>query len=172
MMSALRELIPGAQGWPRFVKNRSEQFEARLALVEVAEGPSIFFRGMAGSRLPVVTAHGEGRAALDEGGAPDAALVTLRFVDGRGRTAELYPANPNGSPGGITGLTTPDGRFTIVMARGQPLDAPLPQCPGVGRLGRATSRARAIDNGRRPYKLTRDVIVPVAAHRAHSPEDP
>jgi phosphoribosylformylglycinamidine synthase len=115
MMSALRELIPGAQGWPRFVKNRSEQFEARLALVEVAEGPSIFFRGMAGSRLPVVTAHGEGRAAFDEGGTPDAALVTLRFVDGRGRTTELYPANPNGSPGGITGLTTPDGRFTIVM---------------------------------------------------------
>jgi phosphoribosylformylglycinamidine synthase len=115
MMSALREIIPGAAGWPRFVKNRSEQFEARLVLVEIVESPSLFFRGMAGSRIPIVTAHGEGRAVFTEATTPDDTIVSMRFVDNRGVPTEVYPYNPNGSPRGITGLTTPDGRFTIVM---------------------------------------------------------
>jgi phosphoribosylformylglycinamidine synthase len=115
MMSALAELIPGASAWPRFVKNRSEQFEARLVMVEVPTGPSLFFAGMGGSRLPVATAHGEGRAFFAGGRRPEDAVVALRFVDNRGRATEAYPANPNGSPLGITGVTTPDGRFTIVM---------------------------------------------------------
>jgi phosphoribosylformylglycinamidine synthase len=115
MMSALRELVPGASSWPRFVKNRSEQFEARLVLVEIPKSPSLFFSGMAGSRLPVVTAHGEGRALFAEADAGERALVTMRFVSNRGEPTECYPANPNGSPRGIAGVTTEDGRFTIVM---------------------------------------------------------
>jgi phosphoribosylformylglycinamidine synthase len=111
MLSALKELIPGAGAWPRFERNRSDQFEGRLALVEVAPSPSLFFAGMEGARLPIPVAHGEGRAL----GAGAGALVALRFVDAVGRPAETYPANPNGSPGGITGLTTADGRFTILM---------------------------------------------------------
>jgi phosphoribosylformylglycinamidine synthase len=114
MMAALHELIPGAEAWPHFVKNRSEQFEGRLVLVEVTESPSLFLQGMTGSRIPVVTAHGEGQALFTRS-TPDQALVCLRYVDNRGRPTESYPYNPNGSPGGITGVTTPDGRFTIVM---------------------------------------------------------
>jgi phosphoribosylformylglycinamidine synthase len=115
MMASLRELVPGAADWPRFVRNRSEQFEARLVMVEVTESPSILFAGMAGSRIPIATAHGEGRAAFASADAAGRALVALRYVDNRGAPTDRYPANPNGSPGGITGLTTPDGRFTIVM---------------------------------------------------------
>jgi phosphoribosylformylglycinamidine synthase len=115
MMSALHELIPGAEAWPRFVKNRSEQFEARLVLVEIPASPSLFFRGMAGSRIPVVTAHGEGRALFTRGRTPEAAIVAMRFVGNRGAPTESYPCNVNGSPLGIAGLTTADGRFTIVM---------------------------------------------------------
>ncbi|MBL8251007.1 MAG: phosphoribosylformylglycinamidine synthase subunit PurQ, partial [Candidatus Competibacter sp.] len=119
MLSNLHELIAGTELWPRFVRNRVEQFEARLSLVEVLPSPSLFLRGMAGSRLPIAVAHGEGRAefrAADSAGAALAAgVVALRFVDSRGRPTERYPANPNGSPGGITGLTSRDGRFTILM---------------------------------------------------------
>ena len=115
MMSNLRDIIPGAAHWPRFLKNRSEQFEARFVMVEVSESPSLFFAGMAGSRMPVVTAHGEGRAVFADGDAQAKSLVALRFVDNRGAATEIYPANPNGSPRGITGLTTADGRFTILM---------------------------------------------------------
>jgi phosphoribosylformylglycinamidine synthase len=119
MMAALKEIIPGAAGWPRFVRNRSEQFEARLAAVAVEKSPSILFAGMEGSRIPVVTAHGEGRAELAGGAELDAleraGLVAARFVDHHGQPTERYPENPNGSPGGITALTTPDGRVTIVM---------------------------------------------------------
>jgi phosphoribosylformylglycinamidine synthase len=115
MMSALRELIPGAGAWPRFLKNRSEQFEARLVLVEIPQSPSLFFEGMAGSRIPVATAHGEGRASFTRGQSPGETLVAMRFVDNRGAVTESYPYNVNGSPLGITGVTTPDGRFTIVM---------------------------------------------------------
>ena len=115
MMSHLRDLIPGAAQWPRFLKNRSEQFEARLVMVEVAKSASLFFDGMAGSRMPVVTAHGEGRAVFDSPQAKAQAQVALRYVDNRGVATETYPLNPNGSAEGITGLTTPDGRFTILM---------------------------------------------------------
>jgi phosphoribosylformylglycinamidine synthase len=115
MMSALHELIPGADAWPRFVKNRSEQFEGRLVLVEVPESPSLFFAGMAGSRIPIATAHGEGRALFTGGRAPEKAIAALRFVDNRGAATEVYPYNVNGSPLGIAGVTTPDGRFTVVM---------------------------------------------------------
>ncbi|HEX7155997.1 MAG TPA: phosphoribosylformylglycinamidine synthase, partial [Burkholderiaceae bacterium] len=115
MMSQLRSVIPGAGHWPRFERNLSQQFEARLVMVEVPRSPSIFFDGMAGSRIPVANAHGEGRAVFDTDEARAQALVALRYVDSEGRATERYPANPNGSPGGVTGLTTPDGRFTIVM---------------------------------------------------------
>jgi len=117
MMSNLHELIPGAEAWPHFVRNRSEQFEARFVMLEVQRSPSLFFDGMAGSRMPVAVAHGEGYAEFRDARARDAAqaLVALRFVDNRGAATESYPCNPNGSPGGITGLTTPNGRFTIVM---------------------------------------------------------
>ena len=115
MMSNLRELIPGAEHWPRFVKNRSEQFEARLVMVEVLPSPSLFFAGMAGSRMPVPTAHGEGRALFDSQGARSRAVAALRYVDNRGAPTDVYPMNPSGSPGGVTGFTTPDGRFTILM---------------------------------------------------------
>ena len=115
MMSALKSIIPGASAWPRFVKNASEQFEARLVTVEVLEGPSIFFRGMEGSRLPVVTAHGEGRAVFECETDAGAVLVSARYVGNRGEVDPPYPLNPNGSPGGLTAVTTADGRFTIVM---------------------------------------------------------
>jgi phosphoribosylformylglycinamidine synthase len=115
MMSNLHELVPGAADWPKFLRNRSEQFEARFVLVEVADSPSIFFRGMAGSRLPIATAHGEGRAAFATPEAAARATIALRYVDNRGVPTERYPFNPGGSPGGVTGVTTPDGRFTILM---------------------------------------------------------
>ena len=117
MMSNLHELIPGAERWPHFVRNKSEQFEARFVMLEVQASPSLFFRGMAGSRIPVAVAHGEGYAEFADAAAMAAAqpLVALRFVDHRGAAAETYPPNPNGSPQGITGLTTADGRFTILM---------------------------------------------------------
>ena len=115
MLSALAPIIPGADHWPRFVHNRSRQFEARLSLVEIIESPSILLAGMAGSRLPVATAHGEGQATFTDPSSRDAARIAVRYVDGHGRPAERYPDNPNGSPGGITGLTSEDGRATILM---------------------------------------------------------
>jgi phosphoribosylformylglycinamidine synthase len=117
MMSNLRGMIPGAQSWPHFVRNRSEQFEARFVMVEVMNSPSLFLAGMEGSRMPIATAHGEGFAEFDGAAQLRAArpLVALRFVDNRGKPTMRYPLNPNGSPDGITGLTTSDGRFTIVM---------------------------------------------------------
>ncbi len=119
MLSALKSLVPGAAHWPRFVRNRSEQFEGRFGLVEVLPSPSLFFAGMAGSVLPVAIAHGEGRAEFGDDdarrGCLESGLVSLRYVDNHGRAAESYPANPNGSPGGLTGLTSFDGRATILM---------------------------------------------------------
>jgi phosphoribosylformylglycinamidine synthase len=119
MLSALKELIPGTQLWPRFLKNASEQFEARLVNVQINESPSIFFKGMAGSILPVPVAHGEGRAVFSSDDTMQQALseelVPWQFVDSDKTVTESYPRNPNGSPLGITSLTTPDGRATIVM---------------------------------------------------------
>jgi phosphoribosylformylglycinamidine synthase len=111
MMAALKELVPGAGHWPLFVRNRSEQFEARLVMVEIVDSPSLFFRGMAGSRIPIVTAHGEGRAEFSA----SPSLVCMRYVNNRGAPTEVYPYNPSGTPQGITGVTTADGRFTILM---------------------------------------------------------
>lgn len=119
MMSNLHSIIPGAENWPHFVRNRSEQFEARVAMVEVMESPSLFFNGMAGSRMPIAVAHGEGYADFADVATQQRAqaegLVTLRYVDHSGAPTEIYPFNPNGSPQGITGLTTADGRFSIMM---------------------------------------------------------
>ena len=117
MLATLHELIPGAEAWPRFVRNRSEQFEARLVLVEVVESPSILLRGMAGSKLPIAVAHGEGRAEFrDEAHLVAARQQTaVRYIENTFEPALRYPANPNGSPEGITGLTTRDGRVTIMM---------------------------------------------------------
>jgi phosphoribosylformylglycinamidine synthase len=115
MMAALAAIIPGAQAWPRFTRNRSEQFEARLSMVEVLDSPSIFFAGMAGMRAPIAVAHGEGYADFSRRGDAEAVIRALRFVDNRGAPTEAYPANPNGSPAGLTAVTTPDGRFTALM---------------------------------------------------------
>ena len=119
MLSNLHELIPGSELWPHFVRNRSEQFEARVAMVQVQESASIFLQGMAGSRLPIAIAHGEGHAEFEsEEALLQADLsgsVALRFIDNYGKVTETYPANPNGSPRGITGLCNKDGRVTIMM---------------------------------------------------------
>jgi phosphoribosylformylglycinamidine synthase len=119
MLSNLHELIPGSAGWPRFVRNQSEQFEARLVMAEVPSSPSAFMDGMAGSRMPVAVAHGEGRAEFASGASAaqltDSELVALRYVDNHGQITGRYPYNPNGSEEGITGVTTPNGRVTIMM---------------------------------------------------------
>ena len=115
MFSQLHDMIPGAEHWPRFLRNRSEQFEARLSLVEVPQSPSILLAGMQGSRLPITVAHGEGRVAYRRPEDAEQAFTALRYVDGHGIATETYPANPNGSAGGETGFTTEDGRFTIMM---------------------------------------------------------
>jgi phosphoribosylformylglycinamidine synthase len=115
MMAALAPIIPGAQAWPLFTRNLSEQFEARLALVEVLDSPSLFLSGMAGSRIPIAVSHGEGRADFSARGDAQAVHRALRFVDHHARPTQAYPANPNGSPEGLTGVTTADGRFTALM---------------------------------------------------------
>jgi phosphoribosylformylglycinamidine synthase len=115
MMSNLKSIIPGAQAWPKFTRNKSEQFEARFAMVEVADSPSIFFQGMAGTQAPIAVAHGEGHADFSQTGNIDQAIVAMRWIDNKGNATETYPYNPNGSPQGITSVTTPDGRFTVLM---------------------------------------------------------
>ena len=115
MFAELADIIPGAEHWPRFTANVSERFEARLSLVEVTDSPSLFLHGMAGSRLPIAVAHGEGYANFGQQGDRTAVHVAMRFVDHHGQPTEAYPFNPNGSPGGITAVTTPDGRFTAMM---------------------------------------------------------
>ncbi|MCF6345658.1 MAG: phosphoribosylformylglycinamidine synthase [Thiomicrorhabdus sp.] len=116
MLSNLKEIIPGAQNWPAFVRNESEQFEARFSLVEIQKSPSILLTGMEGTRIPVAVAHGEGRMDFGTGTAQDVeGLVGLRYVDAKGQPTERYPFNPNGTQGGMTALTTTDGRVTIMM---------------------------------------------------------
>jgi phosphoribosylformylglycinamidine synthase len=117
MMSNLHSIIPGTSRWPHFVRNRSEQFEARFVMVEVTASRSLFFQGMEGSRMAVATAHGEGFAEFSSDAArADAEVGTcLRFVDNYAVATERFPFNPNGSPNGITGLTSDDGRVTILM---------------------------------------------------------
>jgi len=115
MFAELADLIPGAQDWPRFTTNQSERFEARLSMVEVLESPSLFCQGLAGSRLPIAVAHGEGFANFNYRGNANKAIAAMRFTDNTGAATEAYPFNPNGSPGGLTAVTTADGRFTAMM---------------------------------------------------------
>ncbi|MBI5110165.1 MAG: phosphoribosylformylglycinamidine synthase, partial [Rhodocyclales bacterium] len=115
MMAHFAPIIPGAQHWPSFQRNRSEQFEARVVMVEIPESPSIFLGPMAGAKLPVVVSHGEGRAEFADATAQDRVVTALRYIDNRGAVATGYPFNPNGSPNGLAGVTTADGRFTIMM---------------------------------------------------------
>jgi len=119
MMSNLRELIPGAEHWPRFVRSTSERFEARFSLVEVTASPSLLFQGMEGSRMPIAVSHGEGHVEVRDDAHLAALehhnLVALRFVDNFGKVTESYPANPNGSVNGITAVTSANGRATVMM---------------------------------------------------------
>nr|WP_207190060.1 phosphoribosylformylglycinamidine synthase [Ramlibacter ginsenosidimutans] len=115
MFAELADLIPGAQAWPRFTTNRSERFEARLSQVEVLDSPSLFFQGMAGLRLPIAVAHGEGFPNFSQRGDAAQVVPAMRFVDHHGQPTERYPFNPNGGAGGLTGVTTADGRFTALM---------------------------------------------------------
>ena len=115
MFAELAPIIPGAAAWPRFTTNQSQRFEARLSMVEVTDSPSIFLQGMAGARLPIAVAHGEGFANFSQRGDANSALMAMRYVDDQGLATTRYPANPNGSAGGLTGVTTADGRFTALM---------------------------------------------------------
>jgi phosphoribosylformylglycinamidine synthase len=119
MMAALKSLVPGAEHWPRFVRNRGEQFEGRFSLVEILDSPAVLLAGMAGSRLPIAVAHGEGRAefaaAAGQAQLQAAGQVAFRYVNNRGEVASTYPANPNGSPAGIAAVTSRDGRVLLTM---------------------------------------------------------
>ncbi|MBE0463966.1 MAG: phosphoribosylformylglycinamidine synthase [Halomonadaceae bacterium] len=141
MLSQLKSLIPGAENWPSFMRNESEQFEARVAMLRVEKTPSILLAGMEGSQLPIAVAHGEGRAEFRDTAhlrsMQSSSQIALRYIDNYGQVTTRYPANPNGSPSGITGLTTPDGRVTIMM--------PHPE--------RVT---RAVTNSWRPAEWTED----------------
>ena len=152
MMSNLHSLIPGAEHWPRFVRNRSEQFEARFSMVEIPESPSILFSGMAGSRLPVAVAHGEGRAEFRDAAQLQAlassANVALRYVDNHGAATEHYPANPNGSPLGITGLSTADGRVTIMMPHPERVFRTVTKSWGPAEQGEDSGWMRIFRNAR------------------------
>ncbi len=141
----LAPLIPGAAGWPHFARNRSEQFEGRLVQVEVLPSPSILLTGMAGSRIPVVVAHGEGNATFKSG---TPAHATLRFVDGRGAVAERYPTNPNGSSGGLTGFTTTDGRVNIWMPHPERVTRTVTLSWAPRSWGPRSPWARVFDNAR------------------------
>jgi phosphoribosylformylglycinamidine synthase len=148
MFAALADLVPGAGAWPRFTRNRSEQYEARLGLVEVLASPSLFTAGMDGSVLPIAVAHGEGLADFSARGDAEAVHAVARFVDGHGRPATAYPANPNGSPGGLTAVTTPDGRFTAMMPHPERVvrNAQLSWTPG--RIEDASPWLRMFRNAR------------------------
>lgn len=148
MLSTLAPLIPGADHWPRFERNRSEQFEARLSLVEVTPSPSLFLEGMAGSIIPVAVAHGEGRAVFAEG-LPDITQRCLRYVENDGQVASAYPANPNGSPEGITGLCNRDGRITIMMPHPERLLRQLNFSWAPSEWGEVSPWQRMFDNARK-----------------------
>ncbi|HEX5126154.1 MAG TPA: phosphoribosylformylglycinamidine synthase [Rhodocyclaceae bacterium] len=149
MMSNLAEIIPGAEAWPRFHRNKSEQFEARFAMVEVLESPSIFLQGMAGSRMPIVVSHGEGRAVFQHAGDENNALAMLRFIDNKGNVTVSYPANPNGSPAGITGLTTRDGRFNILMPHPERCRRTVQMSWAPAKLGEDSPWMRMFRNARK-----------------------
>ncbi|MCC7311835.1 MAG: phosphoribosylformylglycinamidine synthase [Sulfuritalea sp.] len=138
MMAHLAPIIPGAQDWPTFQRNRSEQFEARVVMIEIPQSPSIFLDGMTGSKLPVVVSHGEGRAEFADPASSGRVLTAMRYIDNRGEVATTYPFNPNGSPDGLAGVTTADGRFTIMMPHPERTFRSLQmswQPPGLGENG-------------------------------------
>jgi phosphoribosylformylglycinamidine synthase len=149
MMAALAPIIPGAEAWPKFTRNKSEQFEARLSLVEVLDSPSIFFTGMAGSRAPIAVAHGEGFADFSQRG--DAAKVqrAMRFIDHHGQPTEVYPFNPNGSPDGLTSVTTADGRFTVLMPHPERVFRNVQMSWTIGDVAAASPWLRMFRNARR-----------------------
>jgi phosphoribosylformylglycinamidine synthase len=149
MMAALAPIIPGAQAWPKFTRNRSEQFEARLSMVEVLDSPSLLFTGMAGSRIPIAVSHGEGYADFSQRGDARAVSRALRFVDNHGRPTEAYPANPNGSPGGLTGVTTADGRFTALMPHPERVYRNAQMSWSGGDIAAPSPWARMFGNARR-----------------------
>ena len=148
MFAALADLIPGADAWPRFTRNRSEQYEARLSLVEVLESPSIFTSGMAGSRIPIAVAHGEGFANFSERGDQAAVQRVARFVDNDGGVATAYPSNPNGSPDGLTSVTTTDGRFTAMMPHPERVQRNAQMSWTSGRLEEVSPWMRMFRNAR------------------------
>jgi phosphoribosylformylglycinamidine synthase len=149
MMAALSPIIPGAHEWPQFTRNKSEQFEARLSLVEVLDSPSIFFAGMAGSRMPIAVAHGEGFADFSQRGDAKNVKRTMRFVDNNGRATEAYPANPNGSPDGLTAVTTADGRFTALMPHPERVYRNVLMSWSSGDISRPSPWMRMFGNARR-----------------------
>lgn len=149
MMAALAPIIPGAQAWPKFTRNRSEQFEARLSLVEVLASPSIFFAGMEGSRIPIAVAHGEGFADFSQRGDASAVHRAMRFVDHHGRPTEAYPFNPNGSPDGLTSVTTADGRFTVLMPHPERVFRNVQMSWTAGDLSELSPWMRMFRNARR-----------------------
>ena len=149
MMAALADIIPGAAAWPRFTRNRSEQFEARLSMVEVLNSPSLFFTGMAGSRLPIAVAHGEGYADFSQRGDAQAVQRAMRFVDNHGAPTETYPFNPNGSADGLTAVTTADGRFTALMPHPERVVRNLQMSWTEGDANAASPWARMFANARR-----------------------
>ena len=149
MMSSLASIIPGAEAWPKFTRNKSEQFEARFSFVRVESSPSIFFAGMEGSRIPVAVAHGEGFADFSQQGDASRANVALRFVDHRSEATERYPFNPNGSPSGITSVTTPDGRFTVLMPHMERVHRTVQMSWHPQEWGEASPWMRVFRNARR-----------------------
>jgi phosphoribosylformylglycinamidine synthase len=153
MMAALKELIPGTAGWPRFVRNRSEQFEGRFTQVEVLPSPSLFLADMAGSMLPVALAHGEGRAEfVDDATARacrDGGLVAFRYALRKGEAAVSYPANPNGSPLGIAALSNVDGRVTITMPHPERVYRNVTNSWAPPRAGEDSGWMRMFRNARR-----------------------
>lgn len=149
MLSQLKELIPGSDHWPRFSRNLSEQFEARFSLVEIVESPSILLKGMAGSVMPIAVAHGEGRVDYSETGNDAEAMVAMRYVDHYGKATETYPFNPNGSKGGVTALTTEDGRVTIMMPHPERVTRAVQHSWHPDNWGKEGPWARLFQNARR-----------------------
>jgi len=149
MMSNLKGIIPGADAWPKFTRNKSEQFEARFGMVEVLDSPSIFFQDLAGTHAPLAIAHGEGFADFSQTGDLSKVVQTLRYVDNRGAATEQYPFNPNGSPGGLTAVTTPDGRFTVMMPHAERVQRTVTMSWHPDGWGENSPWARMFQNARK-----------------------